>query len=165
MMSSRYIPLAIAIPLLVIAALPVADVARTLQAFYQARDFVPVSAELIDGGYKRLSVVRGGSVFLPFISYTFDHNGRTYPGNRVSVTYGRDHIGNYQQELGARLAEALRKGERVTVYFDPNNPDISVYDRSMRWGLLGVRLGVMVVFGVPGLLFLAGAFRGSANNS
>ncbi len=164
-MPLRYIPLAIAIPLLVIAALPVSDVFRTLRAFYQARDFVPVSAELIDGGYKRLSVVRGGSVYVPFISYSFDHKGRSYPGNRVSVTYGRDHIGNYQQELGVRLAEAFRNGERVTVYFDPGNPDVSVYDRSMRWGLLSVRLGVILVFGVLGLLFLAGAIRGRVNST
>ena len=96
-MQSKYILLAIATPLLVIAALPVSDVFRTVQAFYQARNFVPVSAELIEGGYQRLSVVRGGSVYVPFISYAFDHEGRTYRGNRVSVTYGRDHIGNYQQ--------------------------------------------------------------------
>ena len=164
-MKSRYLLLAIAVPLLVIAALPVADTFRTLQAAYQARHFVPVPARLTEGGYKRLSIVRGGTVYLPFVSYSFDHEGRTYHGNRVTITYGRDHIGDYQQELGNRLAEAFRNGESVTVYMDPDNPEISVYDRTLRWGLLGIRLGVMVLFGTLGLLFLLGACKRASNDN
>lgn len=113
----------------------------------------PVQATLIDAGvyeYEDNGAVddNGRSVvtYEAYADYSYKFYGVRYTGNRVGVASGSDNIGDYQQQLGARLRSAMERDETITVWVDPNDPSQSIIDRH-------VRLGVIVFLLFGGLLF------------
>lgn len=79
--------------------------------------------------------------------YRYGVEGRDYRGSRVDIGSGSDNIGDYQQELGNRLRMALQNGQRVSVWYDPDNPDDAVLVRDLRFGLLGFQSIFVILFG------------------
>jgi hypothetical protein len=65
----------------------------------------------------------------------------------VSISGSADNIGDYQQRLGRRLANAHERNETVTVYVNAADPADSIIDRELRWGLLGFKSIFVLVFG------------------
>ncbi len=94
-------------------------------------------------------------------SYHYDVGGIRYENDRVAIMGGADNVGDFQQNLGESLEGRFRQGEPVTVWFDPDDPEDSVLNREMRWGLLGF-LGIfLLAFGGVGAGILFWAWRGS----
>ncbi len=142
------------VPLCVLALMLSYSIGGTFWRACAVQGWTATPAQLLEGGFKKTSVLRGGTVFKPFATYTYVFEGRRYEGSRVSITDGEDAVGDTQQRLGQQLAEAFSRGETITVYVDPNQPESAVYDRMLRWELLAYRTAGALVFGVLGVAFL-----------
>jgi len=114
------------------------------------KQWEPVQATLQRAGYERHSG-EDSDTYEAYADYTYRVNGRLYSGSRVAISGGADNIGDYQTDLGNRLSQAMRRGDTVTVYVDPENPSIAVIDRSVRWGMVGFKSIFVFVFGGVGL--------------
>lgn len=104
-------------------------------------------------------------------SYRYQVAGREYQGDRVAISGGGDNVGDFQEALGARLEQALRDGAPVQVWVSPSDPTEAVIDRSLRPGLLALKMVFVVVFGGVGVGLLVHVLRptraaqGSAGSS
>lgn len=95
--------------------------------------------------------------------YEYYLGGQLYQGDRVAINSGSDNIGDFQQQLGARLEQALAQGWSISVWVNPEQPAESVIDRNLRWGLLGVKMIFVLVFGGVGIgVMLLGLWRSPA---
>ena len=81
--------------------------------------------------------------------FQYDYNGGHYTGNRVGIADGgSDNVGDWQRETYSRL-----KGrDRIQLWVNPAKPSESVFDRQLRWGLLGFKMIFVIVFGGFGVV-------------
>lgn len=86
--------------------------------------------------------------------YRYQFQGTTYTGERVAIGGRSDNIGDFQEQLGYRLEGALRRGEAVTAWVNPDAPHEAVLERSLRPALLIFYLAFVVMFGGFGLGFI-----------
>ncbi len=107
------------------------------------RDWVQVPAEVVSVDLKS-SPSDGSDTYKITARFSYDYNGRSYTGDRVGIADGgSDNVGDWQRDTYARL-----KGQaRTRLWVNPANPSESIYDRDLRWGLLGFKLIFIVVFG------------------
>ena len=121
---------------------------------WQMRSWVSVEASLQSAGFDTHSG-EDTDTYEAYAEYTYEWLGRAYRGDRVSISSGADNIGDYQRDLGSRLAGAWQRGEAITVRVDPGKPSSSVIDPRIRWGLVGFKSIFFLVFGGfgAGLLF------------
>lgn len=91
--------------------------------------------------------------------YRYEFGGNPHLGSRVAISSRADNIGDFQYQLGARLADARERGEPVPVWVNPAQPDEAVLDRSLRPGLLALQLVMVLMFGGFGFGFLAYVWR------
>ena len=133
------------------------SIGSTLADTWQMRDWVPVDAQLTNAGYTTHSG-DDSDTYEAYAEYTYDFRGQRYGGSRVAIAGGADNIGDYQQDLGRALAAALSDGAPVTVFVNPDDPAEAIYDRSIRWGLIGFKSIFMLVFGGVGLGLLIYVF-------
>ena len=82
--------------------------------------------------------------------YRYTLDGRTFTGTRIAVFEMSDNIGPFQKDLAERLRRARANGERVPVWFDPDDPSRATLDRSVRWGLFAFAGGFVLLFGAFG---------------
>ena len=83
-------------------------------------------------------------------NYAYEVNGRFYGGDRVSLHNIGDNLGGYQHRMMDKLS---RSGKTLMVYYNPANPQESIIDRSLRWGMMCFFAIFVVLFG--GLSFVA----------
>lgn len=83
--------------------------------------------------------------------YHYVYQGTNYTGERVAIMGGSDNIGDFQQQLAARLEAAHQNQQPVPAWVNPNNPGEAVLNRDMRWGMLGFKLIFVLVFGGVGV--------------
>lgn len=76
--------------------------------------------------------------------FRYDYKGQHYSGSRVGIADGgSDNIGDWHSDTWQRLGS----DDRIHVWVNPENPTESVYDRELRWGLLGFKMIFVIVFG------------------
>lgn len=92
-------------------------------------------------------------------TYRYQVAGREYQGERVAISGGGDNVGDFQEALGVRLEQALRDGVPVQVWVSPSDPADAVIDRSLRPGLLALKMVFVVVFGGVGVGLLVHVLR------
>jgi len=97
--------------------------------------------------------------------YRFQFAGREVEGQRVAISGGADNMGDFQQNLGARLEQARAQGLPVTAWVNPADPSESVLDRSLRWGLLTFKVLFALLFGGFGVGLLVFTWRGHTGAS
>jgi len=129
------------------------SIGSTLTDAWHMRQWQPVEARLVDAGYETHTGDDSDS-YEAYAIYNYSYSGREYRGTRVAVAHGADNVGDYQRDLGNRLAAQLARGQSITVWVDPQAPGDAVVDRTIRWGLIGFKSIFVVVFGGPGLGFL-----------
>lgn len=86
-------------------------------------------------------------------SYTYEFNGQQYRGNRISLDIGNDNIGRYWQNLATSL-RADAAGNEATAFVNPDTPQESVLDRTIRWEKILFGLVFLVLFGGVGCFFI-----------
>lgn len=106
------------------------------------KDWQPTSGELIS--------VKGFSNDTQ-ATYIYYVDGIKYQNNRVYVTEFKDNIGSYHQDLYRKLTQLHNTKQPVTLWYNPYNPQSSVLDREMRWGLFGLMTGFCSIFIIIGL--------------
>ncbi len=120
---------------------------------FEAREmqhWAPVQATLSAAGYET-HPGDDSYTYEAFAHYHYSYGGQDFSANRVAITDGADNIGDYQQNLGRRLENAMARGQAVVVYVNPEQPSESIIDPSLRWGLLGFKAIFFFVFGGVGL--------------
>ena len=68
--------------------------------------------------------------------YKYHYAGQHYINDRVAISTRSDNVGSFQQQLGSRLRSAFNNNRPITVWVNPNDPQESIIDRSLRVGLL-----------------------------
>jgi len=126
------------------------SIGSTLADAWHMRQWQPVEARLVDAGYETRAGDDSDS-YEAYAIYTYSYSGREYRGNRAAVARGADNVGDYQRNLGDRLAAQLARGQPITVWVDPQSPGDAVADRTIRWGLIGFKSIFVFVFGGVGL--------------
>lgn len=65
-------------------------------------------------------------------NYSYSYDGKQYRGDRIGLSSGSDNIGTYWQDLHRRLQQDKQSNE-ASVFVNPDNPNQSVVDRTLRW--------------------------------
>ncbi len=125
---------------------------------FEMRSWQPVQATLTSAGY---STNRGddSDTWEAFAEYSYRFDGKPYVGFRVTIDPGGDNIGSYQRDMGNRLSGAMARGEAITIWVDPGNPQDSIIDREIRWAMVGFKSIFVLLFGGFGLGLLIAAWR------
>ena len=80
--------------------------------------------------------------------FEYEYQGRRYTGERVGIADGgSDNVGDWQRDTYSRLRARLRGADQVSLWVNPPDPSESIFDRELRWGLLGFKMIFVVVFG------------------
>jgi hypothetical protein len=85
-------------------------------------------------------------------SYSYQHGGQSFRGERVGLMGGSDNFGDFQQRRADELRTARDEKRTMRCFVNPQNPAESVLFPDLRWGLLLL----MSLF--PTLFPLAGGF-------
>ena len=125
---------------------------------WHMEQWVAVQARVLDGGYATHSG-DDSNTYEAYADYEYEFGGQKYRNQRVAIAGGADNIGDYQQDLGRRLGNARNRGERITVFVDPDNPADAIVDRAVRWGLIGFKSIFVFVFGGVGLGLIIYVFK------
>ncbi len=132
--------LAVGIGMLCLMLLP------TVYDWARMQRWEPVPAQLLAADLQTTRSSKGGSSYLATAHYRYQFAGQTYESTRVAISARSDNIGDFQQQLGRRLAAAQRRGETVSAWVNPQAPQQAVLDRSLRPALLAFQLGFGLVF-------------------
>ena len=98
------------------------------------------------------------TTYLARARYSYQINGVYYTNDRVAISRRSDNIGSFQEDLGYRLEAAFAaKNHRNLV--QPEDPQDTIINRSLRVGLLFFKLIFVVVFGGAGIGLLLFAWR------
>lgn len=127
----------------------------------EMRGWSETEAQLIRAGYETRSGDESDT-YKAYADYRYTYLGQAYTGSRVTISSGGDNIGSYQQDIGNRLRGALSRGETIVVYVDPEDPSQSIIDRNLRWGLLGFKMILLLVFGGVGFGLIVAMLRAPA---
>jgi hypothetical protein len=132
------------------AAFLVLSIIPNLWDALRMRDWVQVPAEVVALELKSNNT-DDSTTYKVTARFSYAYRGQRYTGNRVGIADGgSDNVGDWHHLTHARL-----KGrEQTTLWVNPTNPSESVYDRELRWGLLGFKLIFVVVFGGFGTALL-----------
>ena len=135
-----------ALPFLGFGAFMAYSIGSDIWQAREMRGWQAAEATLLRAGYET-HTGDDSDTYEAFAEYAYVVDGRPYRNDRVSISSGADNIGDYQRDLGRRLAAALERGETIVVYVDPDSPSDSVIDRELRLGLLGFRAIFVLLFG------------------
>jgi hypothetical protein len=133
---------------LLLAVLP------TLYDWTRMQSWQPVDATLVSAKL-HTSRSKNSDTYSVTAHYRFELAGQQVHGSRVAINERSDNIGDFNQQLGARLERALREGKTVQAWVNPSDVSDSVIDRSLRWGLLAFWMVFVMVFGGFGVGMLA----------
>lgn len=90
--------------------------------------------------------------------YRYEWAGQTYTSSQLFFGPGYDNVGRYHQRIYQELNRSKARNSPVTVWINPRHPDRAVLYRGIRLEMLGIKLGLLIVFGPIGLLLLLSPF-------
>jgi hypothetical protein len=107
------------------------------------RDWMQVPAEVVQLDLKS-SDSDGTTTWKVIARFRYAYHGRHYSGHRVGIADGGgDNVGDWQRTTWSRL----NVSKQTAVWVNPADPSESVFDRKLRWGLLGFKMIFVIVFG------------------
>lgn len=98
-----------------------------------------------------------GVTYQASAQYSYFYDGRQYQSDRVAIMGGADNIGDFHEQLVAKLEAAQRVGRPVPAWVNPSDPGDAVLNRDMRWNALAFKLLFALVFGGVGFGIMAWA--------
>ena len=158
-MKGRVIGTLFALPFFAVGVWMLWSISSTLYDAWQMDSWVQVPATLTTGGYRTHSG-DDSDTYEAYARYSYQFDGRSYRGDRVSLSGGGDNIGDYQRDIGRNLQRAI--GDDILIYVDPDKPADAIIDRGVRWGLLGFKSIFLFVFGGVGLAAIILIWRAPA---
>lgn len=145
-----------ALPFLGVGVWMLWSITTTLLEWQDMRGWERVPAQLVRGGYSTHSGDES-TTFKAYAEYNYSFNGFSYTGHRAAITEGADNVGDFQQDLGNELSG--KQGRQVEVFVNPETPEESIYNREMRWAMVGFKMIFVVAFGGFGLAAWIGILR------
>ena len=128
----------------------------TWQNWQEMRSWQPVAAQLLEVS---------GSDSDTRARYRYSVNGSAHENDRVYVAEFTDNIGSYHGDLQKELRAKRYNGGTVTVWFNPLDPEQSVIDRDMRWGLFALMVGFCSIFILIGLGVVYASMKPGRNDA
>ncbi|MDH3527658.1 MAG: DUF3592 domain-containing protein, partial [Gammaproteobacteria bacterium] len=114
------------------------------------QDWVQVPAEVVAVDLESNSS-DGSTTYKVTARFSYNYYGRQYTCNRVGIADGgADNVGDWQHDTYARL----KSQDQTTVWVNTGNPSEAIFDRDLRWDLLGFKLIFVIVFGGFGTAML-----------
>ena len=133
-----------------------------LSVWMEVDSWVQTRGEVLSAKLVSSRGSEGGTTYEVKARYRFNVGGRTYKGSRVGIHTGKDNIGHYHEVWAQKLKQLRKSRQPVAVWYNPVNPDESLLDPNMRWGLMAMQLAFAGVFSLVGLVLMgAGLFKGS----
>jgi hypothetical protein len=135
---------------------------------WQMQSWQPTTAQLLnaqiishqsrndDGGSKTMYKVEA--------SYVYQVDGRRYAGNRPSIDTGSSNEYADHSEILDKLKQEDSTNTGITVWYDPEQPSQSVFDRSLNWRTLIMMTAFCLVFMLIGGGILAYTFFSRAED-
>lgn len=157
-MKRKIVLLLFALPFFAVGVWMIYSIGNNALDAWQMQHWTPVQARLLSAGYRVHSGDDSDS-YEAFADYAYQINGQEYRGTRVSISGSADNIGDFQQDLGNRLSNAMNQGGEIIAYANPDDPTEAVIDRTLRWGLLGFKSIFLFTFGGVGLGLIIYALR------
>jgi hypothetical protein len=157
-MKGRIFLLLFALPFFGVGVWMAWSTSSSIYSAWQMKQWLSVTATLTRAGVETHSGDDSDS-YEAYAVYTYQVGATIYSGDRVSIGSGSDNIGDFQQNLGGRLRNAMSRGEYITVYVNPEDPADAVIDRSLRWEMVGFNLIFVFAFGGVGLGLIIYSFR------
>lgn len=96
--------------------------------------------------------------------YHYRVDGIKYKNDRVQISSGSDNVGDFQEKFGGDLKRKYKRKKPVTVYYNFDNPADSVLYPELRWGMLGLKSLMVVIFGGAGFGIMFFGWRGKKTN-
>jgi hypothetical protein len=93
--------------------------------------------------------------------YRYDYAGQAYQNDRVGLSTTADNFGSYHQRLYDRLHAAWKAEKTVPCFVDPNDPQQSLLDRSLRAAVVVFHVPFILCFGGIGLGIIAAVIYGA----
>ena len=97
------------------------DIGNAVYDTVRMNGWVQVEAQLHRGGYTS-HTGDDSDTYEAYAQYTYVIDGRAYTSDRVSVSGGADNIGDYQQDIGRELSNAMSRGDNILVWVNPDDP-------------------------------------------
>ena len=157
-MKGKIVVTLFALPFFAVGVWMLWSVSSSFHDAWRMQDWVPVDARLVRGGYETHSG-DDSDTYEAYAEYSYTFEGQRFVGDRVSLSDGGDNIGHYQVDMGRRLQRTAASGGDIVIYVDPDEPDASIIDRNLRWGLIGFKSIFLFVFGGVGLGLLVFVWR------
>lgn len=136
-------------------------VVPTVGDWSRMRSWQPVQATVISAGLETSRGSKSTTSYKAIASYRYQVAGREYLGQRIAIDTSADNTGDFQTQMALRLEDARQSGRPVQAWVNPANPGEAVIDRSLRTGLLAIKLVFSVLMGALGLGILLKAWRAS----
>ncbi len=156
-MKGRILAILFALPFIGIGGWMAWSIGKIVHDAVEMQSWEPVQATLTSAGY---TTNRGESdTWEAYAEYSYRFDDRPYVGFRVTIDSGADNIGNYHRNMGDRLRAVMASGQSITVWVDPDNPQDSIIDREIRWGIVGFKSIFVLLFGGFGVGILIAAIR------
>lgn len=109
-----------------------------------ARHWQSVTATVVDA---KLHESHGDSTTYKVVArYRYEYKGKNYEGTRVGISEGSDNVGDWQRSQFAQLDAAKRYGKSIDIWVDPKQPERSVVDRNIRWGMVAFAFPFATIF-------------------
>ena len=94
------------------------------------------------------------TIYKPSASFRYKFEGKFYTSDRIAIGTSSDNVGSFQEDLGNELRRAYRYGRIIQVWVNPDAPGEAIFNRDLRWGLLGFKMTFVILFGGFGLAVL-----------
>lgn len=135
------------------------SVLPTLYEGWQMQSWQSAQANLIDA---RLDASHSdnSTSYQVIARYQYEVLAQRFENDRVAISDGSDNVGDFQELLGQKLQQLHRNKQSVTIWYNPSNPAESIINRDIRWGLLGFKMILVIIFGGAGLGFIIVALKG-----
>ncbi len=83
-------------------------------------------------------------------TYEYQWNGKLHTGDQVSLHFGSDNIGSFQQRVASELTSHHKSGQPFRCFVDTSDPASSILYRDLRWEMLSFLSVFGAIFGTVG---------------
>lgn len=130
--------------------LPLLD---TVRQAWVVRNWVPVSAQVLDTQLEQRRGSKGGVTYLVKARYGYRFQGRDFEASRVGLETrpGADNIGDWHEHWHSLLTDARSRELPVAAWVNPARPEQAVLERRVRWGLALFRVPFALLFTAVGV--------------
>ena len=89
-------------------------------------------------------------------TYEYQWHDARHTGDQVSLHFGSDNIGSFQERVASELTNHKRTGQPFRCFVDASDPARSILYRDLRWEMLSFLSVFGTIFGTVGLGLLFG---------